>query len=118
MGIVEEELWKCKCGFEFIAESGLYEADPNDFGTIHFISGYHCPKCGQVKNVANHVLYEQPQDDNRDLCINESDLCDNCGTKMKFLDKPKFKLFSKGLLCPQCKKKTLKFEKIVGEWMT
>ena len=94
MGIVEEELWKCKCGFEFIVESGIFEADLNDFGTSHFISDCHCPKCGQVKNVVSHSSLEDPLEYNKDLCIKESDICDNCGTEMLYMNKPKFRFFS------------------------
>ena len=116
MGFVEEELWKCRCGFEFIANSGVYEADPNDFGTSHIISGYHCPKCGQVKNIASHSSLDKPLECNKNLCVNESDICDNCGTKMQYMNKPRFRFFSNGLLCPKCKKIRLKFKKTLDNW--
>ena len=118
MGIFEVELWKCSCGFEFIAQDGLYEADPNDFGTTHVISGYHCEKCGEVKNVACNCSLERPQEENKHLCVNESDVCDNCGSKMKIMSPPKIKFLQKGLLCPKCKKHNLKYIKVLDEVWT
>lgn len=118
MGIVYEQLWQCSCGFKFVERDGLYEADPNDFGTTHSISGYHCPKCGAVKNVACNCSLEQPKEENKRLCVNESDICDNCGTQMDIMNKPRLKFLQKGLLCPKCKKKTLKFVKKIDEIWT
>ena len=52
MGIFHEEIWKChSCGYKFVGESGLYEVDPNDFGTTHSISPYYCPKCHVIENL-------------------------------------------------------------------
>ena len=119
MGIVEEELWKCKnCGFEFYAQEGCYEADPNDFGTTHVISAYHCYKCGNIKNVATCASFEKPLPGNENLCRHDSDKCENCGTQMHFLEKTKFKFFKRYYKCPQCGKRTLRFIKICDEIWT
>ena len=111
MGIMNEEIWQCKnCKFEFVGMSGCYEADPSDFGTTHGISPYYCPKCGNVKNLSNCVSFEQPRKGNEYLCQHDSSICEVCNTEMKLLKKPKTKIFQKAYLCPECKKKKLKFK--------
>ena len=112
MGIMDEEIWQCEnCGFEFVGISGLFEADPNDFGTTHHISPHHCPKCGNLKNLSSCIgfVFESPQEGNKKLCRHDTDTCDICGTKMQDLKKPETKIFQKSYLCPKCKKKKLKF---------
>ena len=114
MDIFYEQLWKCKCGFEFIARSGLLEIDQNDFGPTHCISGYHCKKCGSVKNVAWCVGNDDVREENKKLCVNQSDICDNCGTQMTPMNEPKFTFLQRAVLCPKCKKKELKYKNIVN----
>lgn len=110
MGIFQMQLWKCKtCGYEFEGHDGLYEADPNDFGTTHFVEPHHCSKCGNVKNVSRCISPYPPLPENRDLCRNDSLVCENCGTEMQSMKKTKFKIFKKHYKCPNCGKKALRF---------
>ena len=104
MGIFYEEKWECElCKFEFLGERGMYEADPNDFGTTHIVSPYYCPKCHSVKNVANWASIDSPQKENEEFIRNDSDICEHCGTKMQILDK------EMEYICPKCGKGKLKF---------
>ncbi len=110
MGIFYEELWQCKsCGFEFSAMSGLYEADPNDFGTTHSIDPYYCPNCHSVENVAYCVSLDKPQEGNEHLILHDKDICEHCGTKMERLEKVKYKFFKRKYICPECGKKQFRF---------
>ena len=122
MGICDTEIWKCRsCGFTFEAEDGLYEADPCDFGTTHSVSPYTCPLCGNVKNVSSCCSIDAPKPENEDLCSNDSDICERCNIKMVPLDKGKFyriPFLSKKYKCPKCYRKSFKFLKSDGSWMT
>ena len=48
----------------------------------------------------------------------ESDVCDNCGSKVKIMSPRKIKFLQKGLLCPKCKKHNLKYIKVLDEVWT
>ena len=110
MGIFYEEFWKCKnCGYEITLMHGLYEADPGDFGTTHHVVPYYCPKCNAVKDVSRCISIDEPEPQNKRLILNESDICEHCGTKMKFLEKNLFLFFRKKYKCPKCGKKHFRF---------
>lgn len=122
MGICDCEIWKCSsCGFQFEAHSGLYEADPNDFGTTHIIDPYYCPSCGNVKNLSKCISLEPPEKGNEELCHNDSDICEICNTKMEHLKKGKlYKIpfLAKKYKCPKCKQIKFKFKSYDGEIWT
>ena len=113
MGIFQMQLWKCKsCGFEFEGYDGLYEADPNDFGTSHTVEPYYCAKCGSVKNVSYCISPYPPLPENKDLCRHDSSICETCDTEMQPLTKTKFKIFKIYYKCHNCGKKAFRF---IGE---
>ncbi len=116
MGVFYQETWKCNsCHYKINLMRGCYEADPSDFGTTHFVSPYYCPKCNSVKNVINHAGLEEPKPENKNRIHNDSNICEQCDTEMKVLEKGK--LFKKwGIFkewekhnCPECGKKQFHF---------
>ena len=110
MGIFYEEKWECKsCGYQFFANDGLYEADPNDFGTTHSVKPYYCSKCGNVENLSFCISLEPPEDGNEELCIYDDTKCKKCNTEMKIMKKTTFFHIKKKYICPKCGKKALVF---------
>ena len=119
MGIYHEEIWKChSCGYEFVGDSGIYEADPNDFGTTHVIKPYYCPKCHVIKNLSTHLSIKKPQFGNEHLIHNDSKMCEKCKIEMKILEKPKFAFLQIPRICPKCGRRSFLFVKIGSEIWT
>ena len=119
MGIFNEEIWKCNsCGYEFVGESGLYEADPNDMDTTHAVDPYYCPKCHIVKNLVFSMSPNLPNEDNMHLIRNDSTTCEKCKTEMKELKRPKVTFLQIPHICPKCGKRNFVFVKIGDEIWT